>query len=100
MKSSNEVISILKNEYSFLMSEFGVKKIGVFGSIVKGTQTVESDIDLVVELDQPLGLKFFELRKYLEKLFGKNVDVLTKDGIENIRVKSVAEGIKRNIIYV
>jgi len=36
---------------------------------------------------------------YLEKLFDRKVDVLTSEGVKNIRVKKVAEDIKRNLIY-
>jgi predicted nucleotidyltransferase len=35
-----------------------------------------------------------------EKLFGRKVDVLTKEGIKNIRVKKVAQEIERSLIYV
>ena len=50
----------------------------------------DSDIDIVVEFERPIGLKFMELVEYMENLFGKKVDVLTKDGIKNIRVKNVS----------
>jgi predicted nucleotidyltransferase len=38
--------------------------------------------------------------EYLENLFGRKVDVVTKDGIKNIRVKEVAQNIERNLVYV
>jgi len=60
----------------------------------------DSDIDIVFEFDRPIGLKFIEFIEYMEKLFGKKVDVLTKDGIKNIRVKNVSTEIEKNIIYV
>ena len=37
---------------------------------------------------------------FLEKLFRKKVDVLTPEGVESIRIKSVAEDIQRNTVYV
>ncbi len=36
---------------------------------------------------------------FLEKLFGKKVDVLTPEGVESIRIKSVADDIRRNTVY-
>ena len=60
----------------------------------------DSDVDIVVEFERPIGLKFMEFVDYMEKLFGKKVDVLTKDGIKNIRVKNVSTEIEKNIIYV
>ena len=41
-----------------------------------------------------------EFVEYMENLLGKKVDVLTKDGINNIRVKKVSTEIENNIIYV
>jgi predicted nucleotidyltransferase len=55
---------------------------------------------LVVEFKRPIGLKFIELIEYLEIIFNKEVDILTPAGIDSIRIKKVAEDIKRNIIYV
>ncbi|HHT9113096.1 MAG: nucleotidyltransferase domain-containing protein [Planctomycetes bacterium] len=100
MKACNAMLKLVKEKYPYLSAEFGVVKIGVFGSIAKGIEKEDSDIDIVVELKRPIGLKFIELVEYLENLFHKKVDVLTQDGIENIRIKEVAEDIKRNIIYV
>lgn len=100
MKKYNATLKLVKEKYPYLSAEFGVEKIGFFGSLAKGIEKEDSDIDIVVELKRPIGLKFIELVEYLENLFHKKVDVLTRDGIENIRIKEVAEDIKRNIIYV
>ena len=100
MKTHNATLKLVKEKYPYLLAEFGVEKIGIFGSIAKGIEKEDSDIDIVVKLKKPIGLKFIELVEYLENLFHKKVDVLTQDGIENIRIKEVAEDIKRNIIYV
>ena len=100
MSYLDEVIKKLKVQYPYLSSEFGVKRIGVFGSIAKQEERKESDIDMVIEFDRPIGLKFIALAEYMENLFGRKVDILTKDGIRNIRVKSVSTDIKKDIIYV
>ena len=97
---NNAVLKLIKEKYSYLSTEFGVKKIGLFGSIAKGIETQDSDIDIVVEFKRPIGLKFIELIEYLENLFNRKVDVLTPDGIGNIRIREIAEDIKRNIFYV
>jgi predicted nucleotidyltransferase len=68
--------------------------------VVKGTMTEDSDLDIVVEFKKPIGFKFNRLVEYLENLFGRKVDVLTKDGIKNIRVKEVARNIERTLVYV
>jgi predicted nucleotidyltransferase len=96
----NTTLELIKEKYPYLSDEFGVEKIGIFGSIAKETASEESDIDIVVKLRKPIGLKFIELVEYLEGLFNKKVDVLTQEGINNIRIKEIADDIKRNIVYV
>lgn len=96
----DKIIRLMKENYSVLMTEYGVSRIGIFGSVVKGNITEDSDLDIVVEFKKPIGFKFIRLVEYLENLLRKKVDVITKDGIENIRVKEVARNIKRNLIYV
>ncbi len=87
MSYLDEVIGKIKSQYPYLSSEFGIKRIGVFGSVAKKADRDQSDIDLVVEFDRPIGLKFMSLAEYMEKLFGRKVDILAKDGIRNIRLK-------------
>lgn len=96
----DKIIRLIKENYNVLTTEYGVSRIGIFGSVIKGTMTKDSDLDIVVEFKRPIGFKFIRLVEYLESLFGGKVDVITKDGIENIRVKEVARNIKRNLIYV
>ena len=96
----DEVIRLIQEHSSVLMTEYGISKIGIFGSLIKGTMTEDSDLDIVVEFKKPIGFKFNRLVEYLENLFGRKVDVLTKDGIKNIRVKEVARNIERTLVYV
>jgi predicted nucleotidyltransferase len=96
----DEIIRLIKENHNFLSVEYGVSRIGIFGSTAKGIISEDSDLDIVVEFKRPIGFKFIRLVEYLERLFGKKVEVLTKDGIKNIRVKEVAADIERNLVYV
>jgi predicted nucleotidyltransferase len=98
--TKEEIITILKKELPYLKAIFGVKRIGIFGSFAKGIQKEESDLDLVIEFEKPIGLKFVELSDYIESKLGKKVDILTPAGIKSIRIKKVAEDIKKSIVYV
>ena len=100
MNQRDEIIKRLKQSHEYLSSEFYVEKIALFGSVAKGTMTKESDVDILVEFRKPIGFRFNSLVEYLETLLGHKVDLLTADGIKNIRVKEVADNIKRNLIYV
>ncbi|MCH8127877.1 nucleotidyltransferase domain-containing protein [candidate division KSB1 bacterium] len=45
-----------------LETEYGVTKIGIFGSALKGTLTEDSDLDIFVEFKHPIGFKFIKRR--------------------------------------
>ncbi len=91
-----------------ILKKYGVKRIGLFGSYTKDEQKQNSDIDLVVEFDldafgkdlKGLYDAFVDLSSYLESLFDRQVDILTQESVETIRVRDVAEEIKRSTIYV
>jgi hypothetical protein len=96
----HKIISILRDNISFIKNEYGVSKIGIFGSYSKNIQTDNSDIDLIIKFEKPIGLKYFELIDFLEEKLGKNVDVITEKGLEQIRIKSVSDSIRNEITYV
>ena len=100
MTSKTQILKLLKSSYLYLADEFGVATIGIFGSVAKETNAETSDVDIVVEFQKPIGLKFIDLVDYLENLLQTRVDVLTRDGIDNIRIKNIADDIRKNIIYV
>jgi len=100
MLTKKQILLKLKQELPILEKEYHIKRIAIFGSYVTGNQNMDSDIDLVLEFSTPIGLKFIQLSDYLEKKLGKNVDILTPDGIKSIRIKSVYENIINNLVYV
>jgi predicted nucleotidyltransferase len=57
----------------YFNTEYGVKRIGLFGSFAKGIQMENSDEDVFVEFERLIGLKFMEFGDYLERLFGKKL---------------------------
>jgi len=100
MTSRTQTLQLLKSSYPYLADEYGVVTIGIFGSVAKEANTETSDVDIVVEFNKSIGFKFIDLVDYLESLLQTKVDVLTRDGIDNIRIKKIADDIRRNIIYV
>ena len=83
MITENEILSKLKELKPELYTNYSVKEIGVFGSFVDNTFTEESDIDILVELEKPIGWKFFSLEIYLEKIFNRKIDLLTDKSLSN-----------------
>ena len=100
MLTKEEITGILRETSPYLASEYGVKRIGVFGSYAEGLSTEASDIDIVAEFERPIGFRFIEFAEHLESLLGKSVDVLTPAGIQGIRVDRIARSIEESVVYV
>ena len=100
MATREQLLKLLREQYPYLAAEYGIKRIGIFGSYAKGEPEETSDVDILVEFERPIGFKFVELVEYLERLSGRRVDVLTPAGLQGIRVTRVAQDIAENIVYV
>jgi len=100
MLTKEEILKKIRENREKIRS-FGVKRIGIFGSASRNKITEKSDVDVIVEFER--GKATFRnvcgLIDFLEKLFGRKVDILTPDGIESIRLEHVKEEIKRSVEY-
>lgn len=65
-----------------LEQKYFVSKIGYFGSFSTNSATEKSDIDILVELQKPLGWEFFDLQFFLESQFNRKVDLVTINSIK------------------
>ena len=74
-----------------LLEEYAVKEIGLFGSFSDDSFTDDSDIDIIVELEKPIGWKFFTLEIYLGKIFGRKIDLVTKGALKEQMIDSILE---------
>lgn len=90
MITKSEILSKLVELKPILYKEYAVKEIGLFGSYSDSSYTEESDIDLLVELEKPIGWKFFTLELFLEEVFNKKIDLVTTNALK--------EQIKDNIL--
>jgi predicted nucleotidyltransferase len=79
--NTNEIIAKLQHIKPQLQRDYAVKKVGVFGSFSDGTYTENSDVDILVEFERPVGWRFFKLEKHLEKTLHRKVDLVTADAL-------------------
>ena len=93
IKTLEEIKSIINSHRKVLEEKYKVKRIAIFGSYAREKQTEESDIDIMVEFSEPVGLAFFGLADFLEDILGVRVDLTTPDGIKPNRKKYVMEDI-------
>jgi predicted nucleotidyltransferase len=96
MISKSIVIERLSELKPFLQKEYSVKSIGLFGSFSDNSFSDESDIDILVEFEKPIGWKFFTLEIYLEKTFGRKIDLVTKSALKY----QIKEKIMKQVKYI
>lgn len=77
MKNKEGIKEKLKSLKPILKEKFKVKQIGIFGSYVRGEESEDSDIDILVEFYEPIGWEFFDFKEFLEEILGKEVDLVT-----------------------
>lgn len=97
MISQNEIIDFMRLNKNYLEIQFGVIKIGLFGSFSKNLETQESDIDIVVELKEPRLRNLIGISDFFENKFHKKIDIIRIG--PNIKSK-FRDRIKKEALYV
>jgi len=102
--NKEHILSVLEQEFPHLYEKYGVVRIALYGSFSHGTPTEESDVDLLVALERPLGLEFVSLAEYLEERLGRKVDLATFEtlyrSLDHPRRKRTAQNIQRTLTDV
>jgi predicted nucleotidyltransferase len=97
MKTLQEVESILRDQKPIIRQRFKVKGIGIFGSFVRGEQNETSDLDLLIDFEEPIGIiSYVGLQNYLSDKIGERVDLITKSGLK----PRISGHILKEVIYV
>jgi predicted nucleotidyltransferase len=81
-RSRNPILDKLNSEIETMGERFGVRRIGLFGSHVRGEADRTSDIDVLVEFEEPTFDRYMDLKVFLEELFGVEVDVVLADSVK------------------
>jgi predicted nucleotidyltransferase len=95
MRTFEEVKELLQKNKPKFREQYGLKNIGIFGSYVRGEQVTESDLDILVELEKPIGfVKFMRLENALAQLLGVRVEIVTKKALKPHIGKRILEEVK------
>jgi uncharacterized protein len=87
----NKILSRLQEERDF-MHKSGVKRIGLFGSAARGEDKENSDLDFLVEMDNPTFDGYMDVKIRLEDLFQRRVDLVLAHRIKpRLRQNILAE---------
>jgi hypothetical protein len=98
MKTLDEIKTELSTHKQRLRNDYHVRRIGIFGSRVRQDDTHLSDVDILVELDQPVGWEIVDLHRFLEELLNLKVDLVTKGAVA--RKPLLWQSIQEDLIYV
>jgi predicted nucleotidyltransferase len=92
------MIKKLQAQAPALRSQYGVEKIGIFGSFARGEQTRKSDIDILVDFARGYATlrNFVGLAERLEAIFGRKVDLITVEGLD----KYIRSRVEAEVIWV
>jgi predicted nucleotidyltransferase len=97
MRDVEDIRRTLLRHKAELKQRFKVKNLGVFGSYVRGEQKRQSDVDVLVEFEEPIGLfEFMELEMFLTDLLGVKVDLVSKKALK----PHIGEHILKEVIMV
>jgi len=97
MKTLDEIKDILAQYKTELRQRYKVKEIGIFGSYVTGGQGKRSDVDILVEFEEPIGLfQFIALERYLTELLAAKADLVMKTSLK----PRIGRHILEEVVYI
>lgn len=96
MEQLSEIKQVLQQLKPELSKRFHVQSLGLFGSVVRHDFSPTSDIDIIVDFEQPVGIEFIDLADYIEQRLQKKVDLISRRGVKDKYFKAI-EG---EIVYV
>lgn len=95
MKNFDEIRDVLQKHKVELRKQYGLREIGIFGSYVRGEQNEESDLDILVELERPMGfVRFLKLENALSQLLGVRVEIVTRKALKPHIGKRILEEVR------
>ena len=96
MRTAKDYIDLISDHAEELRSQFGIRSLRLFGSVSRGEQREDSDVDICVDMEPSLYL-MVRLKRFLEQLLQGTVDIVRLHRHIN---PNLLEDIERDGIYV
>lgn len=97
MKSKRKILKILEQLKEEIMRRYKVKKIGLFGSFIKGEQKKDSDVDVLVTFEESADLfDLLGLNLFLEEKLNQKVDVVPEAALRD----ELRQSILKEVAYI
>ncbi len=91
-----QLLEQLRSVKPALLATYPIKDLALFGSVSRGDDRPDSDVDLLVEFARPVGMQFIRLAEELQALLGRKVDLVSRGGIK----PGYYEAIRKDLIHV
>ena len=82
MLTREEILLTLREQRTLLSRRYPIQRLALFGSWARGEAREDSDVDVLVEVDPVIGLRFVELGDELERALGRRVDLVSRCAIK------------------
>jgi uncharacterized protein len=79
-----------------LFRRYPIRRLGIFGSVVRGDNRPGSDIDILVEFSEPVGFEIVDVAMELETLLGHKVDLISRKAVR----AQMLPYVEKNLVYV
>ena len=96
MRTLQEIENTLSSHKRRLFHDYPIKSMAIFGSYSRREQNDYSDLDILVEFSDKIGVRFIDLAEELETIVGFKVDLVSRKGIQEKYLKSIDS----ELIYV
>jgi predicted nucleotidyltransferase len=91
----DQILALLKS-HKRQLKKYGIHSLSVFGSVARGQARKNSDVDILVDFEKPVGLfEYARLKMYLEGVLGREVDLVTPEALrKELREEILREAIR------
>lgn len=93
IKDFKKILSINKDR---IFNEYSIKSMAIFGSFSREEENEKSDLDILVEFDGKIGIRFIDLAEELENLLKIKVDLVSRKGLKDKYLSSISS----DLLYV
>lgn len=80
--TTEEILAVLRQQRELLSRRYPIHRLALFGSWSRDEAGEDSDVDVLVEVDPSIGLRFVELADDLEQALGRRVDLVSRRAIK------------------
>ena len=77
-----DILTVLRRERPRLFAKYGLKSMPVFGSATRDDFRPDSDVDIMVEFERPIGMEFFDLQRELGNIVSREVDLVMRGAVK------------------